>query len=168
MKRQISIGLFLLALFCAAPVFAQKTEIEKPDFSGTWNLNVSKSNLGLLGSAFKGKCQSQMVITHKEPVVTIQRMIQCNSDKTDVKPLISNYTSTFFSGARGENNSFENEKYKSQTKWKNRKIFIEEKLLNSKTDKEISSNIIELKLSKDGKILTYTSAYAPTYGTPGR
>ena len=172
MKKRVLFYLFWFAILCVVPCFAQKSGEIKPDFSGNWDLNISKSNLGSLGAAFGGNCKSQMVIAHKEPAVTIRRKIECSVNKPNTKPFISDDTSTYFTDARGESRTFGEESspfgketIKSQTKAKDRKIIIKEHILNS-SGKEVSSNIIELKLSNDGKTLTYTAGYAPNFGTP--
>jgi len=75
MKRQILIGLFLLTVFCVASVSAQKSKKEKPNFSGMWILDESKSK-DVIKELFKSsqktvdssnKITNQLVIEHNDP-----------------------------------------------------------------------------------------------------
>jgi hypothetical protein len=170
MKIKFLIGLFLLTGFCAVPVFLQDKK-EKPNFTGTWNLNLFKSRLNFFGLMSKDskniKCSSQLIITHKEPEVNVAEDFECNfPNNSSIKPIVKKYSAIFYTDNRGETTTFDNKAAESKTIWDGNKLVVTYYTTDSKSGKKSRSFILEYKLSKDGKTLTRTSGNASTFGTP--
>jgi len=163
MKRQNLIGLFLLAVFCVAPVFSQNKN-EKPNFSGTWILDESKSNKALK-ALFKSsknnpnlnsneKTIHKLVIEHSEPEIKVAEIITTKSfdenGKSIKKAEKTLPSQTYYTDKRGEQNVNEkNQPFNSISKWNDKKIFV---VIPDK--KENRTSVMQLSLSKDGKELT--------------
>ena len=161
MKRQILIGLFLLAVFCITPVSAQKSKKGKPNFSGTWILDESKSK-DVMKELFKSsqkivdsnnKITNQLVIEHNDPEVKLTET--ATIETSDVSGKLTEKrekvfpSQKFFTDKRNEENvSEKNEPYKSTTVWKRKNIVI------ATNDGKKQTSITEFILSKDGKKLT--------------
>ncbi|MBI3695115.1 MAG: hypothetical protein HY238_09805 [Acidobacteria bacterium] len=129
--------LFLVVLALSLPALAQ----DNPNFSGTWELQVAKSEFGPLPAP-----ESQVsVIDHKEPKLQI---------KVTSKTAQGEQTSTRNLTTDGEENTNQvaNNTWKSKTHW-------EEKVLITESSFEIQGNKIRIKdrwtLAGDGK--SYTS-----------
>jgi len=161
MKRQILIGLFLLTVFCVASVSAQKSKKEKPNFSGMWILDESKSKdviMELFKSSQKtvdssNKITNQLVIGHNDPEFKLTEiaMIETSdvSGKLTEKKEKVFPSQKFFTDKRNEENVNEKDKsYKSTTVWKRKNIVI------ATNDGKKQTSITEFILSKDGKELT--------------
>jgi hypothetical protein len=175
MKGRISIGILFLMLICAGYVSAQKNG--KPDFSGTWLLDRSKSKV----SPFESKPASRaadprrkesdlIIIEYLDPKFTaIEKQIIENFDDSGAlidknEFVLSNLT--YFTDGRGEKNTFQsNQFHSSETKQAGRKIIV---TINV-DEKKRKYSVFEFSLSKDEKELTIqNSGYEVHYDTTTR
>lgn len=145
MKKTVLITLALLAALalCAAGA-------DTPDFSGTWKMNMAKSDLGQMPVPDK----YEMTVTHKEPevkavTVTVGQMGERKSEavyKTD--------------GTETTNRMGQNET-KSTAKWAG-------KVLNITTKGSFQGNAMEIQtkwsLSDDAKVLTIDQTFKSDMG----
>jgi hypothetical protein len=158
MKRQILVGLFLLTFFCVEIAFAQKTEKEKPNFSGTWVFEKLEGASGLLIADKNSKDLKifhQLVIEHKEVELKLVEKIRYEviNPKTGKPEILEGETSTtYFIDERGESNTVDKKSVNSITKWKGNTLMIN--FLDAESKKV--TGIIEWKLSNDGKNLICT------------
>ncbi len=171
MKRQILIGLLSLMIFCVGSVSAQKTEKEKPNFSGIWNTNFSKSKFNSLSlmskNDKKAKCSSQLIIVHTEPEIKFSERAECSfPDRPDVKPIIKESSTIFFTDSRGETNAFGSEAAESKSYWGGKRLVTTYYSTDSKSGKKSRSFINDYKISEDGKTLTRRFGDASTFGSP--
>lgn len=140
MKRRLTIGLLLLASYC---ICAQAQIKSKPNLSGTWIVDASKSE------------KTSNPLEDSETSVTIQQ----NDPEVKLLRTLGSFTVTsiYFSDGRGETykDPATGHELKSKTKWDG------DKLVTRYTGRRIgigtvtSMDIIEeWRLSKDGKTLT--------------
>ncbi|HEY7546068.1 MAG TPA: hypothetical protein VID27_14345 [Blastocatellia bacterium] len=142
-------------LISASLAFAQdKPKDAKPDFSGTWAFDHSKSSLGPFERSPAANAEITLVITHKEPELKIVRKINLNGNA-------STQEFTYYSDGRGETNpaAFGNGEVKSKTKWD--KMKLESKSSSSYQmrgggDVFHTDTAERRELSQDGKTLTIT------------
>lgn len=175
MKARISIGLLFLMLTCAGYVSAQKSG--KPNFSGTWLLDRSKSKVSPFESKPaspavdpKRKESDLIVIEHIDPKFTaLEKQITETFDDSGAlidknEFIVSNLT--YFTDGRGEKNTFQsNQFHSSETKQSGRKITV----TITVDEKKRKYSIFEFSLSKDGKELTIqNSGYEAHYDTTTR
>jgi hypothetical protein len=142
--RLISIA-FLVALALGS-VFAQ----QKPDFSGTWKLNVAKSDFGVLG----GPTSRTDVIVHKEPSLSDRFSAEAAQGKQEGT---INYTTD---GKEAVNKMGDRE-VKSTLKWAGSSLAISSKFVYNDADVVGEEN---WTLSADGKTLTITRHFTSTLG----
>lgn len=143
-------------LMCASLALAQgdKPKDAKPDFSGTWAFDRSKSSLGPLERSPVANAEIMLVITHKEPELKITRKVNLNGNATSQE-------FTYYSDGRGETNpaTIGNNEVKSKTKWD--KMKLESKSSSSFQirgggDVFHTDTAERRELSQDGKTLTVT------------
>lgn len=159
MKRKIN-NLFLLTIVFSGIAFAQK---EKPNFSGTWNLDKKESGLYLLGNEMFGlsnvlfeNCSEKISIEHKEPELLIKKTSICQkSDKSKALPRTTESTYRYFTDERGEvNDSRDYQTVESKTKWENNKLIITVYQTDEKNGKRKFLVSKELSVSKNKENLT--------------
>ncbi len=151
--------LFVVILFLSSVnLFAQrletKIEIKRPDYSGTWKLNPSKSS-GLDRFYDKSSKSTRiMIIEQNLPAVSITMKIQKGAGSNE------NYFGgkhTLFTDGRGD--EYVSERLGSDevsvTKWLNNKLVVTSYILGKINPEHISSTQ-EFSLSSDGKTLTQT------------
>lgn len=161
MKKQLCFSVFLFALIWAMPVFAQKNDNAKPNFSGTWVLDASKnSNLGFAVLKVNSKSANsvkkmtnQLVIEHTEPEIKLIQSIV--AEELDAKgnslqkKELPFPIDVFYTDKRGEKNKTENNEFKiSNTKWDGNSVVV---TYVNKNNENISST--RFSLSKDGQEL---------------
>jgi hypothetical protein len=133
MHRKASLVCFA-ALACAASLAA------KPNFSGTWTLNVSKSDFGML----PGPTSQTAVIDHNEPAIKI-------SVKADTQQGPQEYVLSFTTDGKEATNQQGPLELKSKLSWDGDSLVV-----NSTTS--LQGNDIAIKqvwtLSADGSTLT--------------
>jgi hypothetical protein len=136
---------FLIALTVAS-VSAQ----QKPDFSGTWKLNVDKSDFGMLG----GPTSRTDVITHKDPALSYTFTAEGPQGKQEGKL-------TYTTDGKEVVNKMGEREMKSTVKWAGSSLVISSKFVFNGTDATGEGN---WSLSPDGKTLTINQHYASSLG----
>ena len=142
-RRLLSVT-FLLALPIAS-VFAQ----QKPNFSGTWTLNVAKSDFGILG----GPNSRTDVIIHKGPSLSNVIVANTQQGKQEFK---HNYTTD----GKATVNQLGTVEIKSTAKWVGSNLVISSTyILNAPVSSEA-----RWTLSPDGKTLTISTRFKGSLG----
>lgn len=161
MKKQILLNLFLFTFLCAAPVVAQRLEtqirIYRPDYSGTWKLNVEKSRGLERANAKEPKLSHIWVIEQKLPAIEI---IVKQQRGTGTDENFFGGKLTLWTDGRGDEYIEGVEAFPSISEWKNNKLTVTHYSLggsvgNISAPKQTTS-IEEYDLSADGKTLTTT------------
>ena len=149
-RKLLSIA-FLVAL-PAVSAFAQpKPDSQpKPDFSGTWKMNVAKSDFG----ALPGPSSRTDVITHKEPSLTDDVTAEGAQGKQQ-------YTVKYTTDAKEVTNQMGPREVKSTMKWEGNNLVINSKFSYNDSEVTAQSN---WALSADGKTLTINVHYASPMG----
>jgi len=145
MIRKLLSITFLLALPLAS-VFAQ----QKTDYSGTWKLNVSKSDFGVL----PGPSSRTDVITHKDPTITNHVATEGDQGKLD-------YTVNYSTDGKEVTNTVGERVSKSTAKWDGNNLVINTKLKFNDADVDIVSTWV---LAADGKTLTVNAHLSSSMG----
>lgn len=143
-RKLLSIA-FLVAL-PAASAFAQ----QKPDLSGTWKLNVAKSDFGVLG----GPDSRTDVITHKEPSLTDDVTAESAQGKQQ-------YTVKYTTDGKEATNQIGPREIKSTLKWEGSNLVISSKFTYNEAEVIGQST---WALSADGKTLTINVHYTSALG----
>ena len=141
--------ILLLTLLLAMPlmsVFAQ----QKTDYSGTWKLNVTKSDFGMI----PGPSSRTDVITHKDP--TLSNHVSAESDQGKV-----DYTVNYSTDGKEVTNTVSERVSKSTAKWDGNNLVINTKLKFNDADVDIVSTWV---LAADGKTLTVSAHFTSTMG----
>ena len=104
--------LALLMFVWGSPVFAQA----KPNFTGTWSLDSSRSDFGRLAKE-AAAVKISLRITHREPDLKIVRSGSLNGQG-------GTQNLTYFTDGRGENNPglLNNSTAQSKTKWEGARL----------------------------------------------
>lgn len=170
MESRILIILILLTAFCVVPVAAQETDKknnkEKPNLSGTWILDESKSR-DLMKELFKKsekpespdrKVVQKLTIEHREPEIKLVETqtveVFDGSGKLIGREEKNLLNLIFYTDKRGEKNVFDqNQSFESRTAWKGKEIF---SAVTVDSKKNIISSI-KFALSKNGDELTITA-----------
>ena len=145
MIRKLLSITFLIALPLVS-VFAQG----KTDYSGTWKLDVAKSDFGML----PGPTSRTDVITHKDPTLTNHVTTEGDQGKLD-------YTVSYSTDGKEATNTVGERVSKSTAKWDGNNIVINTKLKFGDADVEIVSTWV---LAADGKTLTVSAHITSTMG----
>lgn len=132
MKNRIIISLFLLAAFCAAPVFAQKnSKKEKPNFSGMWESRQTILYRFESSTTF-AEITSKILVKHNDNIFekNITHLFEyLDENRKVIKREEKIISYIFYTDGRGETNlSEENESVESSTKWDGKKLVITYKL----------------------------------------
>jgi hypothetical protein len=140
------ISLACLMVLAGAAAMAQ----QKPDFSGTWKLNVSKSEFGMLG----GPDSRTDVITHKEPAITDDVNAEGSQGKVQ-------YSIKYTTDGKEVTNQINGREVRSTLKWNGAALAITSKF-------DFNGNPVDAQaawaLSPDGKTLTISVHYASAMG----
>lgn len=145
MIRRLLFIAFLVALSLAS-VSAQ----QKPDFSGTWKLNVAKSDFGVIG----GPTSRTDVITHKDPSLS-------NSVTADGPQGKQEFTVNYTTDGKEATNKMGPREVKSTLKWSGSTLVINSKFVYN--DADVSAEAT-WALSSDGKTLTITQHFSSSMG----
>lgn len=142
----------LPVLFFTANVYSQglqnEIKVDRPDFSGTWKLNLRKS--GFTGVITEEASDSLLVIEQKPPAIMVSfRMRDKYRESTLLKI-------TFYSDGRGDQVEGVGDSG-TVTKW-NGNILVTTSF--SSADRKDIYEVIEFKLSTDGNTLTGTKKNA--------
>jgi len=145
MIRKLLSITFLLVLPLMS-VFAQ----QKTDYSGTWKLNVAKSDFGPL----PGPTSRTDVITHKDPSVSDQVTADGEQGKQE-------YTVNYSTDGKETANAFGGLAAKSTAKWDANNLVINTKLKFNDTDVDVVATWV---LSADGKTITISAHISSSMG----
>lgn len=143
-RKLLSIA-FLIAL-PAVSAFAQ----QKPDFSGTWKLNVAKSDFG----ALPGPDSRTDVITHKDPALTDDVTSESAQGKQQ-------YTVKYTTDGKEATNQIGPLEIKSILKWEGSNLVVSSKFAFNGGDVNAQAS---WSLSADGKTITINVHFASTMG----
>ena len=151
MKRVIFlIWVLSLAALCAAQDGKSKAPATRPDFSGNWVLDHSKSSLGLL-ERMLANAEVTLVVTHKEPELKISRKASVNG-REQAQIL------TYYSDGRGETNPniIGPTELKTKTKWDKAKLVSDasQTVNNPRGDAIHIDSSEKREISADGNTLT--------------
>ena len=149
MKKSL---LLLIVLSCV--VFANAADDKsKPDFSGNWTLDKSKSDLGQFARGNLANAAMTMSINYKEPELKMIRHIDANG-----QDIAQNYT--YYTDGRGETNPglFNSSQVKSKTKWEGTKLVSRSSAtVTMRTGENVYIDTTEKReLSADGNTMTIT------------
>lgn len=145
MIRKTALITFLLVLPLVS-VFAQ----QKTDFSGTWKLNVAKSDFGMLG----GPTSRTDVITHKDPSLS-------NSVTAEGAQGKQEYTVSYTTDGKEAVNKIGEREIKSTLKWAGSNLAISSKFVYNDMDVTGEATWV---LSPDGKTLTISAHFTSAMG----
>ena len=130
----------------------------RPDLSGTWELDKSKSDFGLFRDRPISKADSTLVVAHKEPELKLTRTLKLNGQQ-ETKEF------TYYTDERGETNpaTIGAGEVKSKTKWDGDKVSAYAKMTwpgqNGAAGAEMDVTQ-KWQVSSDGKSLTNTTAFS--------
>jgi hypothetical protein len=136
----------ILIALSLVSVFAQ----QKPDFSGTWKLNVTKSDFGPL----PGPESRTDVITHKEPSIS-------NNVNAETAQGKQQYTLNYTTDGKEAVNTMGPREVKSTVKWDGSNLKVSSKFLYN--DSPVTSEVT-WSLAADGKTLTISAHFSSTMG----
>ncbi|HYV25391.1 MAG TPA: hypothetical protein VE969_09160 [Pyrinomonadaceae bacterium] len=157
-----SLAILILLATCAASGLAQANKSKpKPDFSGTWEFDRKRSNVGQSNSS---NPPEQITITHHDPELKIRKTVTVNGQKEEREL-------TYFTDGRGETNpttawltanpgsqTDRPVETKSKTSWSGDKIVTRSVFLPHTSAVIIEFEItIKRRISSDGKTLTETT-----------
>lgn len=145
MIRKILSIAFLIALPLLS-IFAQ----QKTNFSGTWKLNVARSDFGPL----PGPTSRTDVITHKEPSITNHVISEGAQGKLD-------YTVNYSTDGKETTNSIGDFVSKSTPKWEGANLIVNTKLKINDADVDVVATWV---LGADGKTLTISAHITSAMG----
>jgi hypothetical protein len=141
--------LMSITILIALPLVSAFAQ-QKPDFSGTWKLNVAKSDFGPL----PGPESRTDVITHKEPSLS-------NSVTADGAQGKQQYTVSYTTDGKEAVNKIGQREIKSTLKWVGSNLVISSKFVFN--DMDVTSEAT-WALSSDGKTLTINAHFTSTMG----
>src|SRR3954465_14917035 len=123
MRRPLPASLLTALLtFCLLSSAAAGDDKKKshPDFSGTWEIDRTKSDFGEFSERPLSKADSTLVIAHGDPELKIRRTLRINGQE-EVKEF------TYYTDERGETNpaTIGVGEIKSKTKWDGDKVVSE-------------------------------------------
>jgi len=145
MMHKLVLLAFLVVLLSPTS-FAQ----QKPDFSGTWKMNVAKSDFG----ALPGPDSRTDVITHKDPSLTDEVTAEGAQGKQQS-------TIKYTTDGKEVTNQMGPREVKSTLKWEGNNLIVTSKFLYN--DNEVNARS-SWSLSADGKTLTINVHYASNMG----
>ncbi|MCU1265231.1 MAG: hypothetical protein JWM21_1549 [Acidobacteria bacterium] len=141
--------LLLIAVLIALPIVSAYAQ-QKADFSGTWKLNVAKSDFG----ALPGPDSRTDVITHKDPSITDDVISEGAQGKQE-------YTIKYTTDGKEVTNQIGPLAIHSTLKWEGNNLVITSKFAYNDADVNAQST---WALSPDGKTLTISVHFASTLG----
>ncbi|MCA1620984.1 MAG: hypothetical protein LC795_17090 [Acidobacteria bacterium] len=151
--KTVLLTLCLLAACAAAGGAAARGDKKaKPDLSGTWELDRSKSDFGLFRDRPVSKADSTLVVEHKDPELKIARTLKLGGQQ-ETKQF------AYYTDGRGETNpaTIGAGEVKSKTKWDGDKVAAQSKLVWPGRDGSAGAEMDvtqRWQVSSDGKTLT--------------
>lgn len=141
--------LLLIAFLITLPVVSAFAQ-QKPDFSGTWKMNVAKSDFGAL-PALSGRTD---VITHKEPSLTDDVTVESEQGKQQ-------YTAKYTTDGKEVTNQIGEREVKATMKWDGNVLVISSHFDYSGAQVSAQGT---WALSADGKTLNVNLHYTSPMG----
>ena len=142
----------LLLITCPATGFSPETpKSNQPDLSGTWVLDMDRSNFGGPKSDLIYDSLT-LVIEHREPEIKIRRILVKKRKETT-------HTLTYYTDHRGEvNKSPSQSQTKSKARWEDNKLIITEATSMAVPGNAIYIDSIDTwELTDSGRILVQTT-----------
>jgi hypothetical protein len=161
MKRTLS-WIFILAvtLLPVTNIEAINATQSRPNLSGNWTLDVSRSNFGRLASSQFSNAKMTLKISYREPELKITRSANMNGQSR-------NHNLVYFTDGRGETNPniLSNEQMRSKTRWEGAKLISRSSSSLSFNGQSVHLEAIEKReLSADGKTLQITNTISSPRG----
>jgi hypothetical protein len=159
MRRPLSASLLTLLLTLCLTAAASAVDDRKkggksrPDFSGTWQIDRSKSDFGAFSDRPLSKADSTLVVEHRDPELKIRRTQSLNGQE-EVKEF------AYYTDERGETNqaTIGVGEVKSKTKWDGDKVVSEAQVKRRGQGGSYELNVTQKwQVSSDGKTLTNTT-----------
>jgi len=154
----------LLLLACATPAAAQgdrkREGKSRPDFSGTWRIDKSKSDFGEFGDRPLSKADATLVVEHRDPELKIRRTLSLNGQE-EVKEF------TYYTDERGETNqaTIGVGEVRSKTKWDGDRVVSEAHVTRRSQTGPYELDVVQKwQVSSDGKTLTNTTTISNQMG----
>jgi hypothetical protein len=161
-KILVCVWLLLFASLLVAQDDKAKTAAQaKPDLSGNWMLDQSKSDFGVREFGPLGKAEVTMVIALSDPEFRVARTMKLNGKERANERL-------FYTDGRGETNPgmLGGRDIKTKTKWSGNKISAKASFSQTSMGDDSNMTVEERwELSKDGKTLTNTYSRSGSNGT---
>ncbi len=156
MRRSLSAS--LLSVFLASCLLTSAAAVgdkkrARPDFSGTWELDRSKSEFGLFSDRPLSKADSTLVVEHRDPELKIRRTLGLNGQE-EVKDF------AYYTDGRGETNqaTLGVGEVKSKTRWDGDEIVSEARIKRRGQGGAYELKVTQKwQVSSDGKTLTNTT-----------
>ena len=139
MRRRFE-GYFTFLVFVAATLISASQALAKPNFSGEWKLNVSKSEFGPIPAPDKRTDK----ITHQDP--KLKSTISSSGQGGDIT-----YDMNYSTDGGETSNDIRGNTMKSVAKWEGDTLVIQSKVKFGDNDIEFRD---KWTLSEDGKTLT--------------
>ncbi len=150
-----------LALVAAQGEKAQGGK-SRPDLSGTWVLDKSKSDFGPFDSSPVTKADVTLVISHREPEFRVTRRTSLNG-RTETQEL------AYYTDERGEKNPsvFGKVGLESKTKWEGSRLVARSVVMRKSPsgDPVRIESIERWQFSSDGRTLTQSITIEAPFGT---
>ena len=158
----LSLCLAACVVGAAARDDKKKDEKPRPDLSGTWELDRSKSDFGLFRDRPISKADSTLVIAHRDPELKITRTLRLN-EQQETKEF------TYYTDGRGETNpaTLGAGEVKSKTKWEGDKVAARARMSwpgrggGAGVEMDVTQ---KWQVSSDGKTLTNTTLISNQMG----
>ena len=158
MRRSLSASLltafWTLCLLTPAAGDDRKGEGKpRPDFSGTWRLDRSKSDFGAFEDKPLAKADSTLVVEHRDAELKIRRTLSLDGQE-EVKEF------AYYTDERGETNqaTLGVGEVRSKTKWDGDRVVSEARIRRKSLTGFYELNVTQRwQVSSDGKTLTNTT-----------
>jgi hypothetical protein len=132
----------------------------RPDFSGTWRIDRSKSDFGEFTDRPLSKADATLVVEHKDPELKVRRTLSLNGQE-EVKEF------TYYTDERGETNqaTIGVGEVKSKTKWDGDRVVSEAHITRRSQTGPYELDVVQKwQVSSDGKMLTNTTTISNQMG----
>ena len=157
MRRSLSASLLtvFLTLCLSAGAAGDDKKKARPDFSGRWELDRSKSEYGLFEDRPLSKAEATLVVTHREPELKFVRTLRLNG-REETKEF------TYYTDGRGESNpgAFGSGVLDSKTSWDGERVAAHAKTTwpaREGRPEVVLETTQTWQLSSGGRALTHTT-----------
>jgi hypothetical protein len=153
-------ALLTLSLAATTPARDDRKNEKRPDFSGTWTLDRSKSDFGLFSDRPVGRAEITLVVVHGGDELKFTRTVRVNG-REEKREL------AYYTDGRGETNPglFGVAEVKSKTAWEGDKVVARAKLPRKGPHGDADIELTEKwYVSGDGKTLIETNVLRGEFG----